>query len=119
MSLNDVGRHGHVAVRIPTDPLEVAHREATRRKALLPEDRSRLVDILFETLHEPAIAEVKAAWGLEIERRLAQYDRGGVINRRAVRPKPSYQRTHSGSRKPSDDLAPGTLNSIFKQAGLK
>ena len=74
---------------------------------------------LLESLHELAIAEVEAAWELEIERRLAQYDRGGVINRRAVRPKPSYQRTHSGSRKPSDDLAPGTLNSIFKQAGLK
>ena len=99
MSLNDVGRHGHVAVRIRTDPLEVAHREATRRKALLPEDRSRLVDILFETLHDPAIVEVEAAWELEIERRLAQYDRGGVINRCAVQPKPWFERTHSGSRK--------------------
>ena len=74
---------------------------------------------LLESLHELAIAEVEAAWGLEIERRLAQYDRGGVINRCEVRPKPSFERTHSGSGKPSDDLAPGTLNSIFKQAGLK
>ena len=74
---------------------------------------------LLESLHEPAIAEVEAAWGLEIERRLAQYDRGGVINRCEVRPKPSFERTHSGSGKHSDDLAPGTLNSIFKQAGLK
>ena len=31
---------------------------------------------LLESLHEPAIAEVEAAWALEIERRLAQYDRG-------------------------------------------
>lgn len=31
---------------------------------------------LLESLHEPAITEIKAAWGLEIERRLAQYDRG-------------------------------------------
>ncbi len=76
MSLNDVGRHGHVAVRVPSEPLEVAHREATRRKALLPEDRSRLVDILLESLHEPAIAEIELAWELEIERRLAEYDRG-------------------------------------------
>ena len=49
------------------------HRTAA---SLLPEDRSRLVDIMLESLHEPAIAEVEAAWGLEIERRLAQYDRG-------------------------------------------
>ena len=40
------------------------------------QDRSRLVDILLESLHEPAIAEVEAAWGGEIERRLAEYDRG-------------------------------------------
>ena len=31
---------------------------------------------LLESLHEPAIAEVEAAWALEIERRLAEYDRG-------------------------------------------
>ena len=49
---------------------------ALRGKALLPEDRSRLVDILLESLHEPAIAEVEAVWEVEIERRLAEYDRG-------------------------------------------
>jgi putative addiction module component (TIGR02574 family) len=49
---------------------------AQRGKALLPQDRSRLVDILLESLHEPVIAEVEAAWALEIERRLAEYDRG-------------------------------------------
>lgn len=49
---------------------------AQRGKALLPEDRSRLVDILLESLHEPAITEVEAAWEVEIERRLAEYDRG-------------------------------------------
>ena len=49
---------------------------AQRGMALLPEDRSRLVDILIESLHEPANAEVEAAWALEIERRLAEYDRG-------------------------------------------
>ena len=69
---------------------------AQRGKALLPEDRSHLLDLLLESLHEPDIAEVEAAWGLEVERRLAQYDRGGVINRCAVRPKPSFERTHSG-----------------------
>ena len=39
---------------------------AQRGKALLPEDRSRLVDILLESLHEPAIAEVEAAWGVRL-----------------------------------------------------
>lgn len=47
-------------------------------KALSPEERSRLVDILLESLHEPAIAEVETAWDVEIERRLADYDRGEV-----------------------------------------
>jgi len=49
---------------------------------------------LLESLHDPAIAEFEAAWKLEIEHRLAQYDRSGVINRCAVRPKPSFERTH-------------------------
>ena len=49
---------------------------AQRGKALLPEERSRLVDILLESLHEPATAEVEAAWHLEMERRLAEYVRG-------------------------------------------
>lgn len=47
-----------------------------RGKAHLPEERSRLVDILLESLHEPAIAEVEAAWELEIERRLGEYEPG-------------------------------------------
>lgn len=51
---------------------------ARRGKALSPEERSRLVDILLESLHEPAIAEVDVAWEVEIERRLAEYDRGEV-----------------------------------------
>jgi len=51
---------------------------AERGKALSPEERSRLVDLLLESLHEPATAEVEAAWEAEIDRRLAQYDRGEV-----------------------------------------
>jgi len=51
---------------------------ARRGKALSPEERSRLVDILLESLHESAIAEVDTAWDIEIERRLAEYDRGEV-----------------------------------------
>ena len=49
---------------------------AQRGKALLPEERSRLVDILLESLHEPVIAEVEAAWELEIGRRFDEHDRG-------------------------------------------
>jgi putative addiction module component (TIGR02574 family) len=49
---------------------------AQRGKALLPKDRSPLVDILLESLHEPTIAEVEATWELEIGRRLDEHDRG-------------------------------------------
>lgn len=49
---------------------------AERGKALTPTDRERLVDLLLESLHEPSLAEVDAAWEAEIERRLAEYDRG-------------------------------------------
>ena len=31
---------------------------------------------LLESLHDPAIAEVEAAWEVEIERRLAEHDCG-------------------------------------------
>jgi putative addiction module component (TIGR02574 family) len=51
---------------------------AQRGKALPPEERSRLVDLLLESLHEPAIAEVDAAWDAEVERRVAEYDSGQV-----------------------------------------
>jgi putative addiction module component (TIGR02574 family) len=45
-------------------------------KALPPEDRSRLIEILLESLHEGSLADVEAAWDAEVERRLAAYDRG-------------------------------------------
>ena len=51
---------------------------AERGKALAPEDRSRLVDMLLESLHEGSLAEVQVAWDEEAERRLAAYDRGEV-----------------------------------------
>lgn len=49
-----------------------------RGRALAPEDRERLVDQLLESLNEAAAAELNAAWETEIERRLAEYDRGAV-----------------------------------------
>ena len=47
-------------------------------RALAPEDRERLVDQLLESLNEPAAAELNAAWEAQIERRLADHDRGDV-----------------------------------------
>ena len=49
-----------------------------RDRALAPKDRSRLVDLLLESLHEARLGEVEAAWDEEAERRLAAYDRGEV-----------------------------------------
>lgn len=49
-----------------------------RGRALAPQDRERLVDQLLESLNEPSVAELDAAWEAEIERRLAEYDRGEV-----------------------------------------
>ena len=51
---------------------------AERGKALLPDERSRLVDLLLESLHEAPTSEVEEAWEFEIESRLAAYDRGEV-----------------------------------------
>ena len=49
---------------------------AERGKKLAPEERSRLVDLLLESLHEAPLADVEAAWDAEVEHRLAAYDRG-------------------------------------------
>ena len=51
---------------------------AEQARTLAPEDRSRLVDLLLESLHESPLAEVEAAWTKEIERRVAAYERGEV-----------------------------------------
>lgn len=49
-----------------------------RGRALAPADRERLVEQLLESLNESAATELEAAWEAEIERRLAEYDRGEV-----------------------------------------
>ena len=51
---------------------------AERGLSLGPEDRSRLVELLLESLHEPPLPDVEAAWDEEIKRRVAAYDRGEV-----------------------------------------
>jgi putative addiction module component (TIGR02574 family) len=52
---------------------------AERVKALPIEDRSRLVDLVLESMHEGSLAEVEAAWDAEVEQRLAAYDRGELV----------------------------------------
>jgi putative addiction module component (TIGR02574 family) len=51
---------------------------AERGRALAPAERSRLVELLLESLHEPPLSELEAAWDKEIERRVAAYERGEV-----------------------------------------
>lgn len=51
---------------------------AEQGKALAPEDRSRLVDMLLVSLHERPSAQIEAAWDEEAARRLAAYDRGDL-----------------------------------------
>ena len=45
---------------------------ADRGHALTPEDRSRLVELLLESLHEPPLSAIEAAWDAEIVRRVVQ-----------------------------------------------
>ena len=59
--------------------IDVVTELAERGKALPLEDRSRLVELLLESLHEGSLAEIEAAWDAEVERRLAAYDRGEFV----------------------------------------
>ena len=47
-----------------------------RGKALSAQDRTRVVELLRETLDEPVDPGVKDAWRLEIQSRTAAYERG-------------------------------------------
>jgi putative addiction module component (TIGR02574 family) len=51
---------------------------AERGRALAPEERARLVDLLLDSLHESPEPEVEQAWRLEIRRRVEAYKRGEV-----------------------------------------
>ena len=51
---------------------------AERGRALSPEERARLVDLLLASLDESATASVADAWDREIERRIAAYRAGEV-----------------------------------------
>ena len=47
-----------------------------RGKALSPQDRTRLVELLRETLDEPVDPKVEEAWRQEIRSRTTAYERG-------------------------------------------
>jgi putative addiction module component (TIGR02574 family) len=47
-------------------------------RALSPDDRARLAEVLLESLQEAPLSEVEAAWNREIEERIAAYDRGDL-----------------------------------------
>jgi putative addiction module component (TIGR02574 family) len=49
---------------------------AEQGRALAPDDRSRLVDMLLVSLQESSLAETQSSWDVEIERRLAAFDNG-------------------------------------------
>ena len=51
---------------------------AERGLALSQDDRARLAEVLLASLDPEPQSEVEAAWEVEIERRLAAYDRGEV-----------------------------------------
>ena len=50
-----------------------------RGKALSPQDRTRLVELLQETLNEPVDPGIEEAWRSEIRRRTAAYERGEAV----------------------------------------
>ena len=49
---------------------------ADRGRSLAPGDRSRLVELLLEPLHEPPLSDIEAAWDVEIVRRVQAHQRG-------------------------------------------
>lgn len=51
---------------------------AEQARILSAGERSRLVELLLESLHEPPLAEVEAAWEQEIARRVAAFERGEI-----------------------------------------
>ncbi len=52
---------------------------ADRGRSLAPEERVRLMDLLLESLHQPAATDIEEAWNQEIARRVARYERGESV----------------------------------------
>ena len=49
---------------------------ATQGRALPPEERVRLLDLLLESLDESSPTEIETAWDAEVARRVAAHERG-------------------------------------------
>ena len=45
-------------------------------RSLPAEDRARLAEVLLDSLREPEINEIEAAWAREIDARVEAYERG-------------------------------------------
>ncbi|MBT9591545.1 MAG: addiction module protein [Thiobacillus sp.] len=45
-------------------------------RRLTPDERARLAEVLLESIQDNFISEIEAAWQLEIENRVASYERG-------------------------------------------
>jgi putative addiction module component (TIGR02574 family) len=45
-------------------------------KSLTADERAQLAEYLLESIQDPPLAEIEAAWDREIEERAAAYDRG-------------------------------------------
>ena len=55
---------------------DVATDLVTRARALSPEERTRLAELLLESVQESPSAEVEAQWDAEIHRRVAEIESG-------------------------------------------
>lgn len=49
---------------------------AAQGRALPPEERVRLLDLLLESLQENPSTEIERAWDAEVSRRVAAHERG-------------------------------------------
>ena len=45
-------------------------------RALAPEERAKLAEVLLESLQTPPLSDIEAEWAREIEDRIAAFDRG-------------------------------------------
>lgn len=45
-------------------------------RALAPDERARLAEVLLESLHDSPLGELEAEWEREIEKRVAAYNQG-------------------------------------------
>ena len=45
-------------------------------RLLSPDEKAQLVDALLDSLREIKLADIETAWGVEIDRRVAAYERG-------------------------------------------